>query len=323
MTPRISVIIPVYNTASYLDKCLDSVLGQTFRDIEVLCVDDLSTDASPAILSRKAESDARLRVIRIDRKGIDSGTRNRGLSEAQGEYVYFMDSDDWIDPDFLEAMLRQAEASGAPVVTNANYVEEYPDSCKRLVSSRFGFVRDEPSFYPSWQVQSHLIPVVWTRLYRRSFLLENGLRFREGAVHSDVIFTGLSTVLSDKSLVFCGPFYHYVQRSDSLMRDRDCGFLDLAAFDALYDELVLRGIPREHLKLYYIGPVFLDSERKFDTLRSFFLKTAPDIRRNRGIYAAHDFFLMEAVLSCPDYAAWLSRYGVSTAAAFIRSLTKK
>lgn len=323
MNPCISVIIPVYNTAPYLGKCLDSVLGQTFRDIEILCVDDQSTDNSPAILAQRSAADARLRVIRLEEKGFDCGARNRGLAEAQGEYVYFMDSDDWIDPDFLEGMLQQAEASGEPVVTNANYVEEHPDTGKRAVSSRFGFVREEASFYPSRQIQSCFPPVLWERLYRRSFLLENDVRFVNVKSASDVAFTGLTTVLREKGLIFCGPFYHYVQRADSLMKLGDRGFLDLAAFDALYDELVARGIPRDGLKLYYIGPVLLDAESKFNALRSFFLKAAPDIRRGPALYVPHDLFLMESVLSCPDYAAWRSRYGVSTMAAFIRTARLK
>lgn len=322
MKPCISIIIPVYNTAPYLGKCLDSVLGQTFRDIEILCVDDLSTDDSPAILSQKAEADARLRVIRLEEKGFDCGARNRGLAESQGKYVYFMDSDDWIDPDFLEAMLRLAETSGEPVVTNANYVEEHPDTGKRSFSSRFGFVREEASFYPSRQIQSCFPPVLWERLYRRSFLLENDVRFVNVKSASDVTFTGLTTVLREKGLLFCGPYYHYVQRTDSLMKLSDRGFLDLAAFDALYDALVSRGIPRDGLKLFYIGPVILDTASKFDALRSFFLKAASDIRRNPALYVPHDLFLMESVLASPDYTAWRSRYGVSSMVAFIRSSKK-
>ena len=106
------------------------------------------------------------------------------------------------------------------------------------------------------------------------------------------------------------------------MKLSDRGFLDLAAFDALYDALVSRGIPRDGLKLFYIGPVILDTESKFDALRSFILKAASDIRRNPALYVPHDLFLMESVLASPDYTAWRSRYGVSSMVAFIRSSKK-
>ena len=232
------------------------------------------------------------------------------------------DKEDLTKQSLVEAMLRLAETSGEPVVTNANYVEEHPDTGKRSFSSRFGFVREEASFYPSRQIQSCFPPVLWERLYRRSFLLENDVRFVNVKSASDVTFTGLTTVLREKGLLFCGPYYHYVQRTDSLMKLSDRGFLDLAAFDALYDALVSRGIPRDGLKLFYIGPVILDTESKFDALRSFFLKAASDIRRNPALYVPHDLFLMESVLASPDYTAWRSRYGVSSMVAFIRSSKK-
>ena len=139
----VSVIIPVFNTEKYLDRCLDSVLGQTLRDIEVLCVDDLSTDGTPALLERRAAADSRLKVLRMDQNGGPGKARNRALNAAEGRYVCFLDSDDWIEPDFLEKMYSAAEETGRPVVINACFVKEYDDPGKKEYSTRFGFLRDE------------------------------------------------------------------------------------------------------------------------------------------------------------------------------------
>lgn len=104
-TPKISVIIPVYNAEKYLEKCLDSILQQTFREIEVICVDDGSQDASKQILRRYASQDAR--VIVVEQKNMYAGVaRNRGMELAKGKYLIFLDADDFFHPD----MLRRAYA---------------------------------------------------------------------------------------------------------------------------------------------------------------------------------------------------------------------
>ena len=101
--PKVSVIIPVRNAEKYLGECLDSVLGQTLKDVEVLCVDDGSTDGSAKILSDYAAKDGRIRILRQPASGAGVA-RNRGLAEARGEYLFFCDADDWIDRDTLGSM---------------------------------------------------------------------------------------------------------------------------------------------------------------------------------------------------------------------------
>ena len=109
---EISVIIPVFNTEQYLDRCLDSVLGQDLEDLEVICVDDVSTDGSAALIQRRARKDSRLRYIRQEVNAGPGQARNRGIDAATGRYVYFLDSDDWIEPDLLSRMLRMADETG-------------------------------------------------------------------------------------------------------------------------------------------------------------------------------------------------------------------
>ena len=111
---EISVIIPVYNIQQHLRECLDSVLGQSYPHLQVICVDDGSTDESPAILAQYAQKDNRVQVIRQQNAG-PGAARNTGLEAATGEYVIFLDSDDWFEPDFLEKMVDTAVREGADV----------------------------------------------------------------------------------------------------------------------------------------------------------------------------------------------------------------
>lgn len=112
MEPKVSVIIPVYNVEPFLVRCLDSVVGQTLRDIEIICVDDGSPDRSIDILNRYAAEDARIRVISQENRGL-GGARNRGFDAATGEFVLYVDSDDWIDPAYCERLYEAARETGA------------------------------------------------------------------------------------------------------------------------------------------------------------------------------------------------------------------
>ena len=107
MEPKVSIIIPVYNVEPFLARCLDSVVGQTLRGIEIICVDDGSPDRSIDILNRYAAQDDRIRVISQENRGL-GGARNRGFDAATGEFILFVDSDDWIDPAYCERLYEAA-----------------------------------------------------------------------------------------------------------------------------------------------------------------------------------------------------------------------
>jgi len=316
----ISVVIPVYNAESFISKCVGSVLEQTFSDLELICVDDCSKDGSSKLLD--GFDDPRVRVIRFaENRGV-SAARNAGLEAAVGDYVYFLDSDDWLDPDYLEAMFLKAQETGEDIIVNSNYIEEFPNEGKRALSSRFGFVEDEPGYYPMNVIQNRFPPVVWARLFRRGFLLEKGVRFPPPFVRNgteDIFFTGLASSFHSKGFVFRGPYYHYLQRSESLLHQRDLCYHNIVSFKALHDERKTRNLPTEGLRLFYGGPVILDTEEKFDFAKDFFTEIAPEVRRHKELYAPLDVFLMEAILICPDYAGFRERYNPNISISFIRS----
>ena len=112
---KVSIIVPVYNTEKFLKKCLNSLINQTLKEIEIICVDDGSTDNSPTILNDFIKKDNRIKVIHQENSGI-SVTRNRAVSVAQGEYIGFVDSDDWVDEDFFEKLYNASQKYNSDIV---------------------------------------------------------------------------------------------------------------------------------------------------------------------------------------------------------------
>lgn len=114
----ISVIVPVYKVAPYLRQCVDSIINQSFDDLEILLIDDGSPDQCGEICDEYAAKDSRVRVFHTENKGL-SAARNLGLQKATGEYIGFIDSDDWIEPDMYEVLLRKDTPAGSPLLAGA------------------------------------------------------------------------------------------------------------------------------------------------------------------------------------------------------------
>lgn len=124
-TPKVSIIVPIYNVEPYLRQCLDSLVNQTYKNIEIICVDDGSTDASSEILTEYALKSSKVRVIRQENSGL-SAARNVGFSFATGKYVMYVDSDDWIDVCTCEKAVFKAEEHAADLVMWP-YIREFPN----------------------------------------------------------------------------------------------------------------------------------------------------------------------------------------------------
>ena len=178
---EISVIIPVYNIQQHLRECLDSVLGQSYPHLQVICVDDGSTDESPAILAEYAQKDPRVQVIRQQNAG-PGAARNTGLEAATGEYVIFLDSDDWFEPDFLAKMVDTAQREGADVAI-CRAVEFDTNSGRELPSEwmmKKQYLPGKLAFAPQ-EMADHLFQFTygmpWDKFYRRELLTSSGIRY--------------------------------------------------------------------------------------------------------------------------------------------------
>lgn len=187
-TPKVSILVPVYNVERFLPQCLDALCGQTLRDIEIVCINDGATDGSPAILHEYAARDARVRVI--DKRNTGYGASlNLGISQARGEYIGIIEPDDFPDKRMFKKLLKVAERTHADVV-KCNYFN-YFDGSDHLVENFAGLPYRrafDPVDYP--QVVCS-IPSIWTGLYRKTFLEREGITLREtpGAAFQDAGFS--------------------------------------------------------------------------------------------------------------------------------------
>lgn len=315
---KVSVIIPCYNTADYLRGCLDSVLAQSMDDLEVICVNDCSTDGTLPLIGEYASRDPRVRLIDLPVNGGVSAARNAGIDAALGEYIYFMDSDDCLESGYIEKMVQAIEREKTDIVINSNFTFVYPDSDKRQ-SSSYDFFDPAGQTVPSRTVQRLFAPVVWARLYRRSFLNGNGLRFmpiKGGG--EDIHFTASCDLLRDTSYIFRGPAYLYLQRPGSYMRSGSKGFYYIESFRQLRDFLVDRGIDLEGVKLFYVESLILDSEQKYDYTRDYLNEIRPLVERHPEYYNAQELFLLELVKANPDFASFISKHNPNISMSFIR-----
>jgi len=222
---KVSVIVPVYNVAPYLPRCLDALVRQTLREIEILCVDDGSTDGSADILDVYAAKDARIRVIRQANAGAGAA-RNRGLEQAVGEYLFFFDPDDSCARDMLAGLYRRAVETRADVVVAG----------KILVEAETGRVIERKGFGPAmWalpqpfssrdaaaDIFTFAKSVPWDKFFRRAFILGNGLRFQNTRRSNDVCFVDLSLALANRIALVPEAYYRYsVDRAGSLQSNKD------------------------------------------------------------------------------------------------------
>lgn len=210
--PEISVIVPVYRVQRYLPHCLDSVLGQTFRDIELICVDDGSPDASAEILGRYADKDSRIRVIHKENGGLSSA-RNAAYPHVRGRYVLFVDSDDWIDPTLCEKTLRIAIETGADMTLflfrrTPGFHDPTPLERKMIRNS--GKITDR-------DLVLHSLPA-WSKLWKTSFLFENDLRFPEGLYHEDRPVNFKAFLRNPKTAFLPETLYFYRVNENSITR---------------------------------------------------------------------------------------------------------
>ena len=306
----ISVVIPVHNTGKYLRRCLDSVLSQTLQSFEVICADDGSTDDSVAILKEYSCKDSRFKVIVLEGNHGPAYARNAAMDEARGEYIYFMDSDDWIDPDYLEDMHSHAVSTGLDVVINGHWYIEHEDGRPTVKASQKSFVEGEPAFYTPMHTQGGFFPVVWCRLYKADFLRVNDIRFPPIKGVEDNYFVYLAEAIQGECYVFFGSFYHYFKHKESISATKGYEWYHIDAFKALAVALRERGIPPTAIKRFRMWKE-MDlqlNEDKYATMKAFFEDVEDDYRAASGIYNHYERAMIETVLSCPDLKTFRRRY---------------
>lgn len=289
---EISIVIPVYNVEKYLKRCVDSVRNQTFSDIEIILVDDGSTDKSGYMCDEFANKDLRIQVIHKANGGL-SDARNAGLKKATGRYVLFVDSDDSIDRETCEQFIRAIELKNADIIVG-NARKIHRDSIIKMSHTDTNQrVRSGKEYLEIELENNTMYMAAWMNLYKREFLISKELWFKKGRLHEDEEFTPRCFLKATTVLGTPIEFYNYFIRENSITTKKDLlpNSLDLIKTcneleriynllddgrlkDLLMDSLVIR-----YLNAFQIGKLYKRKNKKYFSKK--FLKNKSATGRNK------------------------------------------
>lgn len=226
MDEKISVIVPIYNVEAYLERCLDSLAAQIYENLEILLIDDCSTDKSAVIAQKYAQENPKMfRFIKRENNGGLSAARNTGIAEANGKWFAFVDSDDWVTEDYISAMYETAKRDGADIVISSLYYYYSEDDYKEMCP--FGDLTTGSSHKEKVALCR---PYACGKLIRGSLFADPPIRFPEDIRRSEDIATIVPSLCrTDKISLLSKPLYYYFQRSTSLSNQNQRG-MDLSFY---------------------------------------------------------------------------------------------
>ena len=291
---KVSVVVPVYNVERYIARCISDLTRQTLRDIEIICVDDGSDDASGKLLDELAATDGRIRVIHQANAGAGAA-RNAGLAVATGEYVFFFDPDDSCSRHMLKGMYRRAKRMEADIVIAGKCIYD-AESGKLL--NKYGFHRNIWTFKQPFSGQDMAEyaftlakSVPWDKLFRRQFVEDNGLRFQNTRRSNDVFFVNMALALAKRIALVPHAYYRYSRdRIGSLQSNKDkTPLVFLEAYTALEAGLRARGLfqtfARTYARTFWRSALFnlrrfreyANVEACYGRVRSIMLRLQPEV----------------------------------------------
>lgn len=285
---KISVIVPIYNSEKYLKKCLDSLVGQTFKDLEILLINDGSTDSSEKIIDKYIEKYPKL-IKKINKKnGGQASARNLGLTKAKGKYILFLDSDDYIKKDACEVLYNYALMDDYDIVLFDYYIT-YKD--KKEPVNVLSYCKDKEVISPKDYFLS--TPSPCNKLFKKELLINNNFKFPEGIIYED--YAEVPTLVKyNPKTIYCKKFLHfYIQSDNSTMRTpvyKEKYENLFVASDYLYDKLKDFDYIKEELEYRFIGHFLYEGSlnfykyRKIDMIKkisNWMRKNYPNWRKNK------------------------------------------
>ena len=288
----ISVVVPVYNTSQFLHQCVDSLINQTWKDVEFIFVDDGSTDDSVAILKEYQKSDARIKVL--EQENMHAGVaRNNGMKQATGKYIIFLDSDDYFDLTLLERAFRCAEKNQAEIVFFGHC--KYDNQTGEIVKCPFHMKRGVFSGEMLGEsVFSSFHNAPWNKLYLKSFLNEHNLEYQAVYIHNDVYFVSLSIALAER--IVClnrWLVYHRVNNPESLQGRGTIAYPCLIqCCTALKQSLIEHGLFHRCIKTSYNKRVSHMIERS--------TRSKPEVMLSKQYYSEMKKNLVPNLFESPD-----------------------
>lgn len=254
--PKVSIIVPIYNVEMYIEKCLETLVNQTLKDIEIILVNDGSKDGSAEIAKKYLEKYPEKIVYLEKENGGLSDSRNYGLPHAKGEYIAFLDSDDYVEKNMYEEMYKLAKKENSDMV-QCNFYWEYPDKNKKEIA-------EVKEYTGKKEMLERTRVEAWNKLIKREILVKNPeIRFPKGLRYEDVEFTYKLVPYVEKVSILNKPFIHYIQRKNSISNTQNERTKEI--FDVLdnvikyYKEKNLYEEYEEQLEYVYVKTVFCRS----------------------------------------------------------------
>lgn len=240
----VSIIVPVYNVEKYLGKCLDSLIDQTYRNLQIILVDDGSGDSSGTICDRYAAQDNRIQVIHKKKSGV-SAARNTGLEAVKGSYICFADSDDWIDEKMIETMYENMVEEKAQI-SIIGYDMVWEDGrCQKKSDENAYYVWNQREAIAQWMTQKIFKGFMWDKMFAREIF--SGIRFLEDRSYMEDVAIGLDLFARAEKVVYSGKIgYHYLQRQGSATNS---GFQERELLGITEAEKMIR-FSEEHQGIY-------------------------------------------------------------------------
>lgn len=236
---KVSIIVPVYNVEKYLRKCIDSLINQTLKDIEIICINDGSTDKSLEILKEYKNRDSRIILLNQENSG-QSVARNRGIEIAKGEYLGFVDPDDWIDLDYYEKLYNAAISTNADIAT-AGIIRITGIKQKKFLQFNEETITENINL----KFERCDVPeksYIWNKIYKTQKLKEINLKFEEGRIFEDCIFTPQALFFLGKMVTVPNTYYYYLRRNNSTVKQRS----QKANADSIYAHKKASEFIKEH-----------------------------------------------------------------------------
>ena len=319
--PKVSVIIPVYNVEEYLPKCLDSVVNQTLKDLEIICVDDCSTDNSCGIIQEYADQDNRIKLVENQQNSGAAISRNNGLDIATGEYIYFMDSDDWIDNDYLETMFKTIEEVNTDAVVNLAILYH------KMENKQVQYLRAKYSFgYVTNKQEILQLPVMaWCKLFKYEFLEKNKINFLDIKYANDLVFHYETLPFLEKVFTFKGPFYHYIYRKQGLS-NQNPNLRYIKAYEFIFDYYKEHHLlQRINFKLFNLPAIFsIEDKQQYDECKNYFEKITTYMNNSHiELYNDFDIYIYNAIMQTSCYEEFNEKYNKNLFFSYKRNQIKQ
>lgn len=309
---KISVIIPIYNVEKYVEECLNSVINQTYKNLEILCVDDCGNDNSIKVVEEIAKKDERIKILSYgENKGV-SFARNYGIEKASGDYIYFIDSDDFIEKNYINDLYEEIKKNDVDVIINTNAI-----SYDKILNNQFFNVKLPLGKIEINNDTIYKLPTsVWCKLYKKSFLDRINVKFPLNLRFEDEFFHYATLVNTDFVYIIHKTSYFYRQIKSSFMNREKYKTFDMLFITKLIFEYYKENnlLDKYNLNITLIKRnLFINKNKNelFKLVKNFFIQIKKDVEKHKNLYLKKNLLFFYCILSSKNYYLFKLKYFLS------------